>query len=428
MQDRFQEMFGVPPVWRLRAPARINILGEHIDYVRYLPTAALTFGSREHAMTMAVRPNSTRQVRGATTDDRFPPATFDLLPDAAHPDWQPFLEAQGTPAPHWINYVKGAVYQAQLSLGFREGFDFLVDSQIPADSGASSSSALTVLAAAAMRLVNGGTVEPEPLARAAAQAEWYVGTRGGAMDHLTICLARPHQCLHIAFDTGAVTPMALPEACWLTVFTHPAHKGDAVMRAYNERTFSARTLIPRLLEEHFRQEPARQRAWQQALDRWHQGDDRALAGLSETLAAGLPPCWSGGGETPEAGQPAAPPVPVAAYTAHHLGEVGRVQAARRLLQALAAHALPEEDVRQALGRLMDQSHDSLRDQYGVSTPDVETVRSALRAQSGVYGARLMGAGFGGNVLALVHPEAVAAVQATVKNGLVSTPGQGLTWA
>jgi galactokinase len=91
---------------------------------------------------------------------------------------------------------------------------------------------------------------------------------------------------------------------------------------------------------------------------------------------------------------------------------------------------------------MDESHASLRDHYGVSTPDVETARSVLVAQPGVYGARLMGAGFGGNVLALVHPDAITSVIENLKkqyyepqgrDGLaegairVSTPGTGLTW-
>lgn len=445
MEDRFKEVFGAPPTWRLRAPARINILGEHIDYVRYLPTAALTFGSQEQAMTMAVRPNGTRQVRGQSTDARFPPAMFDLRPDLHGQDWLQFLEAEDPPTPHWINYVKGAVYRAQASLEVQKGFDFLIDSQIPAAGGASSSSALTVLAGAALRLVNGQSVELEPLAHAAAEAEWYVGTRGGAMDHLTICLARPNQCLHITFETETVVPLALPQARWLTVFTHPAHKGDALRQAYNERALSARLLIPALLEHHFQQEPAHYLAWQQGLERWQQGNGKALSKLVETLIRWLPPgrIDEVAQQVPavlQAGERAYPdllqaagdrPIPLGTYASHHLGEVLRVEAARYLLQMMPRQILSEEQMRQALGRLMNDSHDSLRDRYGVSTPEVETVQLALKAQPGVYGARLMGAGFGGNVLALVHPDAVASVIVNLKQAKgkihVSTPGEGLTW-
>ena len=53
--DAFFERYGDGDVSLLRAPARINILGEHVDYVSYLPTASLPFGSHEHAMLMLWR-------------------------------------------------------------------------------------------------------------------------------------------------------------------------------------------------------------------------------------------------------------------------------------------------------------------------------------------------------------------------------------
>ena len=56
LKRRFHQMYGEGGASILRAPARINILGEHVDYVSYLPTASLPFGSHEHAMTMMFRP------------------------------------------------------------------------------------------------------------------------------------------------------------------------------------------------------------------------------------------------------------------------------------------------------------------------------------------------------------------------------------
>ena len=93
-----------------------------------------------------------------------------------------------------------------------------------------------------------------------------------------------------------------------------------------------------------------------------------------------------------------------------------------------------------LGALLDQSHASLRDLYEVSTPEVERLIEIIRASPGVYGAHLMGGGFGGNVLALVTHENVESlierVQAKyyepqnrqgVSEGsvMISTPGDGL---
>src|SRR4026207_894414 len=78
LSDLFFKHYGDGPVSLLRAPARINILGEHIDYVSYLPTASLPFGSREHDMLILFRGSLTESVRGASTLNTYPPFYFTL--------------------------------------------------------------------------------------------------------------------------------------------------------------------------------------------------------------------------------------------------------------------------------------------------------------------------------------------------------------
>jgi galactokinase len=68
---------------QLRAPARINILGEHIDYVSYLPTASLTFGSREHAMIMSFHARADREVHGISTIGDYEPFVFTIEDQAS---------------------------------------------------------------------------------------------------------------------------------------------------------------------------------------------------------------------------------------------------------------------------------------------------------------------------------------------------------
>ena len=156
--NRFQELYGAGEPRLLRAPARINIIGEHIDYVSYLPTASLPFGSHENAMYMAFRPNSDGVIRGASVNSNFESFSFEINEgvDVIGQNWNEYLFTRPVPASHWSNYVKGAVFftlTKDVALP-AQGYDFLIDSTIPPQGGSSSSSALTVLAGAAMRIVN----------------------------------------------------------------------------------------------------------------------------------------------------------------------------------------------------------------------------------------------------------------------------------
>src|SRR4030095_7831008 len=158
MATLFAELYGDGPVNVLRAPARINILGEHVDYVSYLPTQSLPFGSREHDMLMLFRASDNDRVQGVSTAEEYPPFSFalsdgpDVLPRMnVDADWLSYLFEHPAETSHWSNYVKGPVYLTRIEFGTQvtQGFDFVVDSSIPAGGGASSSSALVVLAGAA---------------------------------------------------------------------------------------------------------------------------------------------------------------------------------------------------------------------------------------------------------------------------------------
>src|SRR5678816_1378419 len=137
----FLDRYGDGDVSLLRAPARINILGEHIDYVSYLPTASLTFGSRERDALMLYRKGREAEIRGASTSPAFAPSSFLLSEDSVElfgedvvSSWLAFLAQHGTPSPGWQNYIKGAVQFARGKFGKQivNGFDFVVDSNIPA--------------------------------------------------------------------------------------------------------------------------------------------------------------------------------------------------------------------------------------------------------------------------------------------------------
>jgi len=460
--DCFLKLYGDGPVNALRAPARINILGEHIDYVSYLPTASLPFGSREHDMIMLFRASEGGRVRGASKLEDCPAFDFDLGEGPSVSDWETFLYSNPSPAPHWENYVKGAVYFARAKYGeqIRCGFDFVVDSSIPACGGASSSSALTVLAGAAIRQANQIKYSPDELARDSSQAEWHVGTRGGAMDHITICLSRRQRAVHISYSDQQIDLLPLP-ACrfrWVTFFSHAADKGREVMLEYNERAAVSRIIIPAIIESWSRSRPSSYNLWQSALEAFQVGAHGAIDEL-ERLLNELPSAITIAEverEYPEAfrrcreafpalvSQRRERPMRLRDRALHHLGETRRVAAARRALDEVFDRGGGPELIGPAMrtiGDLLNQSHNSLRNLYEVCTPEVNRLVEIITSDPLVYGARLMGGGFGGNVLALTTKDHVCSlinrVQSEFYNpagreglqeGLVmiSTPGEGLS--
>lgn len=459
LRARFCELFGASEVAVLRAPARINILGEHVDYVSYLPAASLPFGSHEHAMLMLWRARTDGRICGATTHPAYAPFAFALADyDVAGQNWEELLVRQPAPAPHWSNYVKGACLFAcwQAGAQLKNGFDFLIDSTIPPRGGSSSSSALTVLAGAAIRQANQVKFENAALARASAQAEWFCGTRGGALDHTAICLARRGHAVHLLHGEQRAELVPLPAQAyrWLTFFSHEADKGSRVLLEYNERAAVARCLIPALLDDLQQHRPGFAASWQRALQALPGID--AFTGLGELLAE-LPPVITlaeFARHYPRAlrecerlfpqlvRERGHEPLKLYDRARHHLAETARVNEAVHILRAAEQQSENRiDDAMRELGALLNATHASLRDLYEVSTPEVEGLRAIIIADPQVYGARLMGGGFGGNVLALTTtdnaPVLVERVQREYyapqkRDGagegavMVSTPGDGLS--
>jgi galactokinase len=423
--ERFCALYGDGEVIAMRAPARINILGEHVDYVSYLPTASLPFASREHQMLMLFRASDDGGVRGASMFEKFQPFSFDLDEEAigSEQSWESYVFNRPAPAPHWSNYIRGAIRFARWKFGaeIKRGFDFLIDSTIPPKGGASSSSALVVLAGAALRLINQIECRPSQLARDSSQAEWYLGTRGGALDHTAICLAESGYALHIRHWNDKVELVPLPGEGyrWITFFSHEADKGREVMLEYNERAAVSRLVIPA-----FRADPKTEMPDTVTLDEVEQLYPETFHECERAFPSLV-------------SERRTHPLKLSARMEHHIAEAVLVKTA---VAALTEPELPVEVRMRVIGTLINLSHKSLRDNYEVSTPEVERLIAVIRTDPQVYGARLMGGGFGGNVLALTTEgntqPLIQRVQRDYysprgRNGLgegsvmVSTPGDGL---
>ncbi len=470
--EKFVEHFGPGPIALGRAPARINILGEHVDYVRYLPTEVLPFASREHDMLILFRPTENGVIRGRSTHESAEPATFSLAegPRCANAAdgpledcWLAYLREIGTPPRHWINYVKaGVFFCAAKHANVQRGFDFLLDSTIPAAGGASSSSTIVVLCGAAIRIVNDIPFDPKTLADDSAKAEWFIGTRGGNMDHCTMCLSQRQHALHMNFSPfkTELVPLHRYRYRWVTFFAHPADKSGDILLEYNERSAVSRLMIPALLDRMLAADSELKQRWERVVKTLSENTSVIEpAEEAREILSRLPECVTLAQVRRDfpavykelersyprlAEQTGSRPLVVRARALHHVGEVVRVREAVRIFNELFSSRMPEkpettEPGLRAVGDLLTESHESMRDLYGLTTPHIDELVEIILSHPGVYGARLMGGGFGGNILALISKEhlaeLVAGVQARyyaprgrdgVAEGaiMVSTPGEG----
>jgi len=315
-----------------------------------------------------------------------------------------------------------------------------------------------VLGGAAIRNVNGISWTPEELARDSALAEWFIGTRGGSMDHITICLGAPANAVLIDYATDETRLAALPDKPfeWITFFTKPADKGREIMIEYNERAGVSRLLIPAIIDHWQVSAPDRHNTWLETKRQLARGSLEAFetaqdlfASLPETIS--LETVRSDYSDTAEL-ERAFPalvndtprwPLKIRTRGLHHLGEAKRVALAMNTLDSLQDDKSSGNTLSamQMHGELLEESHTSLRDLYNVSVPEVEELIDIVQEDPHVLGARVMGGGFGGNVLALTtrdHSQSlIARVQeqyysARARHGvnegsvIVSTPGPGLS--
>src|SRR5881275_2631436 len=211
------------PVRVARAPGRVNLIGEHIDYCG-LPVLPMAL---RQSVRIAFQPRSDRTARLVNREPRFAPSSFavsESIPPAATGDW--------------TNYARAAVGALAQRFPHLRGIDALVESDLPIAAGLSSSSALVVAMALALLHANAVTVAPLELMALLARGERYVGTAGGGMDQAIVLGARAGCASRIDFHPLRLTPTAVP-ADWQFIVAWslvPAEKSGAARQAYNERT------------------------------------------------------------------------------------------------------------------------------------------------------------------------------------------------
>ena len=359
----YQRHFGMRrrDAYLIVTPGRVNLIGEHIDYNGL---AVLPMAIQRH-ITLLSSPRADAAVTVANTSAEFGTRNFEVESEI-----EPF------PAGDWGNYVKAAVQALAGRFGAGRGFDAVLDSDVPVAAGLSSSSALLVAAALAFVTANDIVVQPLELMELAAEAERYVGTRGGGMDQ-AVCLGAVEQAaLRVDFNPLRLTPRQIPAEWRFVVISsrQRAEKSGAARDTYNQRTRECREALESVLGH---------------LD----------------LPAGVD---SYAGLLGEAGAPKLLEVGDRVLG----GTLGRrfrhvVTEAYRVNEAEAAMADADLD---AFSRVLTESQASLRDDYDESTPELdEIVETAVAA--GAQGARLTGAGLGGCAVAVCSEEAAGSLVA-----------------
>jgi galactokinase len=292
-----------------------------------------------------------RSLRGARIEAR----ALDLGAHDGFPLHQP------GPARGWRAFVRGAVGELQAAGVTLRGARLEISGNVPRGAGLSSSAALEVALCLALIESSGATV-PDRLALAQIcsriENDW-VGARTGLLDQLASLFGQERHAVRIDFRSLDVRPLPLEldGHRLVTVDSGEAHANAA--SGYNRRRAECEEACATLGVESLR--------------------DATLEDAPRL------------------------PQPLSRRARHVITENARVDAA---VAALAAGDL------EALGRLLDASHASLRDDYEVSTPAVEATVERLRA-AGAIGARILGGGFGGHVLGLLPPDAAVPGDATV---------------
>jgi len=254
----------------------------------------------------------------------------------------------------WGDFLRGVTWALADGGHVVRGFDARITSTVPPGAGLASSAALAVALLRALRVTFELPLSDEAVAQIAHRAEReFVGAQVGTMDQLAASLGRDGEALFIDTRSGTTARIALPRSFALIVIDSGiAH--DHARGAYNAR-----------------REECEQAARLIGV--------RALRDATERDAAALEP------EHPT----------LARRARHVIAENTRV---RSFVSALEAGEIV------TCGRLLDESHRSLRDDFAVSIPEIDTLVALVRGQPGVHGARIVGGGFGGSVLAVATPQ------------------------
>lgn len=341
---RFAAHFGGEPTVVEEAPGRVNLIGEHTDYNGGF-VLPVAIGLRTR---VALAPRDDDRVRFVSADETM----------AAGGSALEYRLGGERRTERWIDYVQGCTAALAADGHVLHGFDAVVTSRVPIGSGLSSSAALEVAMLRALRTAFDLALDDAGVARVAHRAEHdFVGARVGIMDQMASSLGDETSALFLDTRSEEWERVPLPAGIALAVIDSGIghrHAGGG----YNAR----------------RAECER---------------GAALLGVASLREVGVEAL----------GRAAELPPPLDRRVRHVVTENARV------LEAVAALRAADGA---RLGAILAAGHASLRDDFEVSTPEIDRLAALAAADPDVFGARLTGGGFGGAVVLVARAGAAAA--------------------
>jgi galactokinase len=339
----------------------VNFIGEHTDYNDgFVLPAAIQLQTRA-----VITPVAGRRV---------------FVESTAYPDKGDFELDDPQPAPrkHWSDYVGGTAWALEQQGVRLNGARLFIDSDIPPGAGLSSSAALEVATALALASNAGMTLAPAEIAQVCHRAEnEFIGIRSGIMDQFASCNGRSGHAMLLDCRSLESRYVAVPHDIVLMV-CNTMVRHELASSEYNSRRQQCEEGVT-------------------VLSRFIPGI-RALRDVTSEQLARF------GAELD----------PVIYRRCRHV-----IEENRRVL--LATEALESGDS-ETFGELMQASHQSLRRDYEVSSPELDLMCELALGVKGVHGARMMGGGFGGCVLAFVQAASSGNCRRSVKDEYRSRTG------
>jgi galactokinase len=364
---KFQERFDEAPVHIVRAPGRVNLLGEHVDYNDgfVLPIAI------DRATWLVFSPSdadqTTLRAEDLSEEVSFAPETLPAKTDAS-----------GNSLPTWALYPAGVMWALQEAGLATPALNGVYTSDVPQGAGLSSSASVEMAFVLAWQTLGGWELPPMERALLGQKAEnQYVGVNCGIMDQFASACGEQDRLLHLDCRSLEWQTLPLPKDVAIVI-------ADTKMRRtltsgeYNRRRADCEEAV-------------------------------------RILRADLPGITSLRDVNPETFNRLASRLPeqVEKRARHVVEEIERTQRAIPLL---------EQGDMIEFGKLLNQCHASLQDLYEVSIPELDTMVDIAQDLPGCYGARLTGAGFGGCTVNLVAREQTDAFSKALEAGYENEMG------